>query len=213
VNPRRRGRAWLLTGLVAMLVVATGCIPPRPSPTPAPESTAAPIPTVAPPTTSTGSPAGSSGLVVDPSLLDLLPPDVNGVPLDPDPDTAAEIAADGSIGLFVSAVALAAAFGPIATDTAADYVVVTAARLKPGTFDELFFRGWRDTFDAAVCEQAGGVSGHAESDISGHHTYIGTCAGGVHTYHVHLPASDVIVSMQGTGEGRYGERVVAGLTE
>ena len=90
---------------------------------------------------------------------------------------------------------------------------MTVARLKPGTFDELFFRGWRDTFDAAVCEQAGGVSGHAESDIAGHHTHIGTCAGGVHTYHVHLPASDVIVSMQGTGEGRFGEHVVAGLTE
>ena len=108
--------------------------------------------------------AGVSGVVVDPSLLDLLPPDVNGVsrrartPRRPprSPPTA-------SIGLFVSAIALAAAFGPIATDTAADYVVVTVARLKPGTFDELFFRGWRDTFDAAVCEQAGGVSGHAES--------------------------------------------------
>ena len=185
--PRRR--AWLLAGLVATATVATGCIPPRPSPTPAPEPPSTPTPTVAPATAS----AGVSGVVVDPSLLDLLPSDIDGVPMDPDPDTAAEIAADGSIGLFVSAIALAAAFGP--------------------TFDELFFRGWRDTFDAAVCEQAGGVSGHAESDISGHHTHIGTCAGGVHTYHVHLPASDVIVSMQGTGEGRYGERVVAGLTE
>ena len=205
--PRRR--AWLLAGLVATATVATGCIPPRPSPTSAPEPPSTPTPTVAPATAS----AGVSGVMVDPSLLDLLPPDVNGVPMNPDSETAAEIAADGSIGLFVSAIALAAAFGPIATDTAADYVVVTVARLKPGTFDELFFRGWRDTFDAAVCEQAGGVSGHAESDISGHHTHIGTCAGGVHTYHVHLPASDVIVSMQGTGEGRYGERVVAGLTE
>jgi hypothetical protein len=205
--PRRR--AWLLTSLVATATVATGCIPPRPSPTPAPEPASTPTPTVAPATAS----AGVSGVVVDPALLDLLPPDVDGVALRPDSETAAEIAADGTIGLFVSAIALAAAFGPIATDTAADYVVVTVARLKPGTFDEVFFRGWRDTFDAAVCEQAGGVSGHAESDISSHHTYIGTCAGGVHTYHVHLPASDVIVSMQGTGEGRYGERVVAGLAE
>lgn len=196
---------------MAATTVAAACIPPRPSPTPAPEPPSTPSSTLAP---ATASPSGvTSGVVVDPSLLGLLPPDVNGVPLNPDPDTAAEIAADGTIGLFVSAVALAAAFGPIATDNPADYVVVTVARLKPGTFDELFFRGWRDTFDAAVCEQAGGVSGNAESDIDGHHTYIGTCAGGVHTYHVHLPARDVIVSMQSTGEGRYGERVVAGLTE
>ena len=44
-------------------------------------------------------------------------------------------------------------------------------------------------------------------------TYIGTCAGGVHTYHVHLPAQDVIVSLQGAGNGRFGERVVEGLNE
>ncbi len=207
----RRRRAWLVAGFVVTTTLAAACIPPRPSPTPAPEPASTPTSTLAP---ASASPSGvSSGVVVDSSLLELLPRDVDGVPLNPDPDTAAEIAADGTIGLFVSAIALAAAFGPIATDTPADYVVVTVARLKPGTFDELFFRGWRDTFDAAVCEQAGGVSGNAEADIETHHTYIGTCAGGVHTYHLHLPARDVIVSMQSTGEGRYGERVVAGLTE
>ena len=56
-------------------------------------------------------------------------------------------------------------------------------------------------------------TGHAEAEIAGHQTFIGTCAGGVHTYHVHLPDRDVIVSMQGAGEGRFGELVVAGLTE
>ena len=84
-----------------------------------------------------------------------------------------------------------------------DYVVVTVARLKPGQFGDLFYRGWRDTFDAAVCEQAGGVDGRAEADIGGRQTFVGTCAGGVHTYHVHLPDSDVIVSMQGAGDGRF----------
>lgn len=201
LGPRRH---WMLAGLVVTAVLAAACIPPRPSRTPTPAT-----PTMAPTATATG----ASGVVVDPSLLDLLPPDLDGVPLQPDADTAADIAADGSIAPFVSAIALAAAFGPIATGTPADFVVVTVARLKPRTFDELFFRGWRDTFDAAVCEQAGGVGGHAETDIAGHRTFIGTCAGGVHTYHVYLPASDVIVSMQAVGNGRYGERVVAGLTE
>lgn len=196
--------------ILGPLLVAA-CIPPRPSPsqtvTPASPTAAVPSPASAAPT---GSP---SGVVVDPSLLDLLPSDIDGVPLTPDAETAAEIAADGSIAPFVSALALAAAFGPLATDSAGDYVVVTVARLKPGTFGDLFFRGWRDTFDAAVCEQAGGVDRHAEADIGGHHTYIGTCSGGVHTYHVHLAASDVIVSIQGVGERRFGERVVAGMTE
>lgn len=185
------------------------CIPPRPSPTP-PPTTLSPIPTAAPSPSATD---GSSGVAVDPALLDLLPGNVDGVPLTADPETAAAIAADGSIAPFVSAIALATAFGPLATDTSRDYVVVTVARLRRGTFGDLFFRGWRDTFDNAVCEQAGGVDGHAEADIGAHHTFIGTCSGGVHTYHVHLPGHDVIVSMQGVGERRYAELVVAGLTE
>lgn len=192
------GRALAIT----LLVLAAACIPPRPSPTPAP--TGPPTPTASP---------TASGVVVDPTLLSLLPSHIEGVALNADPDTASEIAAEGSIAPFVSAIALASAFGPLATDTPGDYVVVTAARLRPGTFSDLFYRGWRDTFDAAVCEQAGGVEGHAQTEIGGRQTFIGTCAGGVHTYHVHLPAQDVIVSMQGLGEGRYAEHVIAGLTE
>jgi len=153
-----------------------------------------------------------AAVAVDPALLELLPDAVAGVPLEPDEATAAEIAREPSIAPFVSALAIAAAFGPPATDTGGDYVVVTVARVKPGLFGDLFYRGWRDTFDAAVCEQAGGVDGHAEAEIAGRQTFIGTCAGGVHTYHVHLPGRDVIVSMQAVGAGRFGERVVEGLT-
>jgi hypothetical protein len=187
---------------IILLLLAVACIPPRPSPTPAP--TAPPTPTTSPTV---------SGVVVDPTLLDLLPRDIEGVELRADPDTASAIAAEGSIAPFVSAIALASAFGPLATDTPGDYVVVTVARLRPDTFSDLFYRGWRDTFDSAVCELAGGVDGHAEAKIGGRQTFIGTCAGGVHTYHVHLPAQDAIVSMQGLGEGRYAEHVITGLTE
>ncbi len=206
-----RRRIAMVLSIAALAMLAAGaCIPPRPSPTSAPITPAPPAQTTAPSPTSSG---GSSGVVVDPALLRLLPREVDGVPLTADPDSAAGIAADGSIAPFVSAIALATAFGPLATDTPGDYVVVTVARLRPGTFGDLFYRGWRDTFDGAVCELAGGVDGHAEADIGGHQTFIATCAGGVHTYHVHLPARDVIVSMQGVGESRYPELVVAGLTE
>lgn len=194
--------------LFALLVVAlTGCIPPRPSPTP-PPPTPRPTPTLAP----TASAPASAAVVVDPSLLDLIPDTVSGVPVQEDEATAADIAGEGSIAPFVSALAVAAAFGPPPTEAVPDYVVVTVARLKPGLFGDLFFRGWRDTFDAAVCEQAGGVDGHAQAEIGGRQTFIGTCAGGVHTYHVYLADQDVIVSLQGAGDGRFGERVVEGLT-
>jgi hypothetical protein len=205
----RRLLAILLTALMGL----AACIPPRPSPSQAPP-TLSPTASVAP-TGDAGSPTASAGtgVVVDPALLELLPAEVAGVPLLPDAETAAEIAAEPSIAPFVSAVAIAAAFAPVATETGSDYVVVTVARLKPGQFGDLFYRGWRDTFDTAVCEQAGGVDGRAEVEIEGRRTYVGTCAGGVRTYHVHLPDSDVIVSMQGAGDGGFGERVVAGLSE
>ena len=204
---RRRVTGGLLPGAAAVLLLVA-CIPPRPSPSPpsAAPATSSPVATAA-----TASPA--SGVVVDPALLDVLPDEVAGIPMTPDLETAAQIADEGSIEPFVSAIALATVFGPPASDGVTDYVVVTVARIRPGIFSDVFFRGWRDTFDAGVCEQAGGVERNAEADIGGRQTFIGTCVGGVHTYHVHLPARGLIVSMQGLGGGGWPERIVAGLTE
>ena len=67
--------------------------------------------------------------------------------------------------------------------------------LIPGVFDEPTFRSWRDTFDEGVCLQAGGVGGHAETQIAGRTVYIGTCTGGVTTYHVRLAERNAIVSI------------------
>jgi hypothetical protein len=200
------GRLLVLAATAA--IALTACIPPRPPPTPGPITEPPTTPSTGPSVPASGS-GSTSGVIVDPTLLELLPRDIDGVPLGADAETAAEIANDGSIAPFVSALAIAAAFRP----DQSDYVVVTVARVKPGVFSDLFFRGWRDTFDSAVCELAGGVDGNAEADIAGRHTFIGTCAGGVHTYHVHVPGRDAIVSMQGAGPGRFGERVVEGLTE
>ena len=198
---RRSGPALLALTVLAV----SACIPPRPSPSPPP-------PTATPTSTPAPTASGTTDVAVDPSLLDLIPDTVAGVPVQGDEATAADIAGEGSIAPFVSALAVAAAFGAPSSDALPDYVVVTVARLKPGLFGDLFFRGWRDTFDAAVCDQAGGVEGHAEAEIAGRQTFIGTCAGGVHTYHVYLPEHDVIVSLQGAGDGRFGERVIEGLT-
>ena len=204
----RRGRALL----IALLITAAGCIPARPSPSPAPTSAPTPTPTAPTPSAATTeSPA--AGVAVDASLLDVLPDEVGGRPLDPDAESAAAIADERSIAPFVSAIALASAFGPVATDVPPSYVVVTVAQLRPGVFGDVFFRGWRDTFDAAVCQQAGGVDGHAETDLGGRRTYIGTCSGGVHTYHVYLPARDIIVSSQSAGPASFGEQVMAEITE
>lgn len=216
---RGRGRVRDAVGAVArvalLATVAIACIPPRPSPS----ATVAPSVTPAPTSSGPVGPSPEAGVVVaDPTLLDLLPAEVAGVPLESDPESATDIAAqttaEGLITPFVSGIAIARAFAPQATDTATDYVVVTVVRLRSAAFLDLVYKEWRETFDAAVCEQAGGVVGvTAETVIADHQTYIGTCAGGIHTYHVHLADRDVLLSMQGAGDGRFAERVIEGLTE
>jgi len=153
-------------------------------------------------------------VTVDPALLEVLPSAVGGVALTPDAETAADIAADTSLADDVEALALAAAFGPLSSgDTGGDYAVATVVRLLPDVFTDGFFRNWRDTFDAGVCGQAGGVAGHAQADIGDRTTWIGTCAGGVHTYHTVLRDDTILVSVQGAGPARYGEQIMAALRE
>jgi len=210
------GRLATATALVGVLGVVAACGQPAATET-TPEAPALATRTASPaPVTSilpTASVTVPSPVTVDDRLLLLLPSEVAGVPLNADPETAAQIAADPALAGSIASVAVAAAFGPMATDTTPDYVVVTLNRLEPGAFDDAFFRDWRTTFDEAVCGQAGGVVRHAEAEIEEHQTFIGSCAGGVRTYHTYLPASGVILSMQALGDGRFGERVVAGLTE
>jgi hypothetical protein len=191
--------------LIAAATATSGCGTPPPSTSPA-ASRAAPGPSATPS-------SSASETRVDATLLAILPPEIGGVELTADEATAVGVVSDPALGVSVEGLAVAAAFGPIATDTTLDYVVVTLARLRPGVFGDGFFRDWRDSFDGAVCEQAGGVDGHAEAVIAGRQTFIGTCAGGVRTYHVYLPTWNVVVSMQGSGDGRFGERVVEGLRE
>ncbi len=205
-----------------VVAVSAGCASPMPSggisPSPSavasrPTSTSTASATIAPTTVPTDTGSGPA-VTVDPALLQVLPSAVDGVALTPDAETAAEIAADPSLADDVEALALAAAFGPLSSgDAGGDYAVATVVRLLPDVFTDGFFRNWRDTFDAGVCEQAGGVSGHAQADIGGRTTWIGTCAGGVHTYHTVLRDDTILVSVQGAGPARYGEQIMAALRE
>jgi hypothetical protein len=156
-------------------------------------------------------PTSGGSVAVDPSLLSILPPDVAGVPMQPAPDTAAQIAADPSLASEVEAVAVALAVSA-GSSAAEDLVIASVVRLQPDIFGETFFRGWRDTYDAAACEPAGGVRGNAESDIDGRQVFIGSCNSGVLTYHLRY-GEDVIVSLTSVGEQKFGEQVVQNLGE
>lgn len=196
---------------IALLIVA-GCGTTQP-----PSSVLSPSPLVAPSASAMSTAwaiAGSPPTVrVDQGLLDALPPEVDGVAAQPDPGTAAEVAGNAALQAQVDAIAIAIYVAPDASGSTGDYAVATVVHLRPGVFSDTFYRDWRDTFDAGVCEQAGGVSTRAETTIAERRVFIGTCVDGVRTYHVHLADDDVLVSIQALGEGRLGERIVAGLTE
>ena len=219
----RLDRGWIGPSVIsaALVTVVAGCGSTTPS-VRVPVGTIPQLQTTAPAGPSGGSsgvlatptpePTGAPAIAVDATLLDLLPSTVAGVPLTADPQTAAESATDPTLAASLRSIAIAAAFGPQASGDLGDYAVATVAKLRPGVFGDGWFRDWRDSFDAGVCGQAGGVSGHAQATIDGRPVFIGTCAGGVHTWNVYLPREDVVVSTQGVGDGRYGEQVIDGTT-
>jgi hypothetical protein len=153
------------------------------------------------------------GIVVDGGLLDVLPPAIDGFSMMPDPETAADIAGDPATDRGVERLAVALYLDP-SDQVESDFAIISVAGLRPGVFSAEWFRGWRDTYNEAACDIAGGLApGSAETEIAGHRTFIGTCVQGVHTYHVHLADPDRVLAITALGSGRYGERVVAGLTE
>jgi len=152
----------------------------------------------------------AGGRRVDRTLLDILPADIDGVPLQPDDETAAAI--DG-LPEEVEAIAIGLYIQP-GSSTADDLAIANIVRLRAGVFDETWFRSWRETYDEGACKVAGGIApGTAETRIGEHDTHIGSCKGAVHTYHVHLVSPDRVLSITAAGERRFGERVIAGLTE
>jgi hypothetical protein len=188
----------------ALLFVACGTDTTSPS--------VAPTTSLVPPASGRPAPSGSGSIDIDETLIDHLPAEVEGIRLTGDPDTAGTIASDPDLATNVSAIAVAFAIAP-GTSVADDLAVVSVVRLRPGVFDAAFFRSWRDSYDAAACEAAGGMTGNAEAEIAGRHTFIGSCAAGAHTYHVYLEAPGVIVSVTSVGDRRLGEQIVAGLRE
>ena len=190
----------LVVLVLAVVLAAGGCgAAPTPVSTPVPTPVSTPVPT--------------PGLLVDARLLDVLPTEIDGVALEPDPTTAAEIATDPTLADFAEAIAVALAISP-GTSSGDDLAIVSVIRLHPGVFGDAWFRAWRATYDAAACEVAGGVQGQpSEVEIGGRTAYVGTCTGDAHTYHVHLADPTLIVSVTAAGTRSFGELVVAGLAE
>ena len=176
----------------------SSALPATPAPSAAPAGTTAPVDSPAPP-----SPAGA--VVEDPSLLSVLPASLAGVPVNHEAQAFAEAATDPAFAGNVQSAAFA-----VAVD-GEDLASAVVARPNPGVYSETFFRDWRDSYNEGACGQSGGVTGNAQSEIGKQTVYIGTCAGGLRTYHAWLADKGLLVSAFSLGDRRFGELLMAGL--
>jgi hypothetical protein len=169
-----------------------------------PSASAPPVPSPA----SSGS-ASETVVQVDPALLDVIPSSVGGIALEYAPEASSETAADPQLAQSADAIAFAVGVDPATSDL----VVASVIRPLPGVYDDLFFRGWRDSFNEGVCERAGGVSGNAQTEIDGRTVFVGTCSEGATVYHTYLGTRGVIVSVSSLGQRRLGEQLMGELRD
>jgi hypothetical protein len=169
------------------------------------------------PTTAGGSPDASSqtatGLTVevDPGLLAFIPGGGNGLDLTYDPDTTRQVASDPALARDAVGLAIALFTVTGASAPATDLAIVSVVHLRDPSIGEDEFRDWRDTYDKSACGAAGGVAGNAQATMQGRVVYIGSCKGGVLTYHVRLGLGAIIVSATSIGPMRLGEKVMEAI--
>lgn len=209
-GPRRRSALLAAVSLAAALAACSTNGPTtRPSTGPtngaAASATDAPLASFGPPPSPT--PDDAAPVVIDDTLLALLPEAIGSTPVQEELDAAAVAVNDAALEGIASAVDAG-----VAVDAGTgNLVLATVIRLRPGAFGEEVFRQWRDSFDEGACNQSGGVVGHAEAEIAGRKTYVTSCAMGMHTYHVWLQEQDVLISASAIGDGRFGEQLLEGL--
>ena len=199
-------KASIAATLLVLVALTAACSPER-SPSPSPAASTSRSPSPSPSAVASVPASNATGVVVDAALLAVLPATVDGVAIVESADGEAEALSDPTLG----EVAVAIAAGLAIDAASGEFVYAVVVRLRDGAMSDERFRDWRDSFDEGACSQAGGVVGHAEAEIAGRTVYIGSCVGGVLTYHVWLREPGLLVSASAVGERRLGERLVAGL--
>jgi hypothetical protein len=198
----------LLVGACDTAVPSGGTQPPdAPSSTASAGATSQPVGTFGPPSSPTSTPDDTTGVVLDPTVLEILPESIDGIPVEEDADEAANLFGTLDLGELAEA-----ADAAVAVDTGSGNLVVAwVVRLRDGAMNAEAFRQWRDSYDEGACNAAGGIVGNAEAEIGGRNTYITTCVAALRTYHVWLEEQNMLVSASSIGEDRFGEKLVAGL--
>lgn len=231
---RRASSVAAATVALGATVLGAACGSNVPSGSPVTAPTTSPVASTSAPTTpAPATPMPSQGPLAsglaraDQALLAVTPAASIGLTLTYDAETTAAEIADPSLDPNVAALATgiamasgavgsgASASGPPASAASSsggeDLVIVNVVRLRDPSVDDTWFRGWRDSYDRAACEPAGGVIGHSEATINGHDVFVGTCAGGAFTYHLRISGGGVIVSLTSIGLDRLGERIIRAI--
>ena len=202
-------RALLTVAVTAMGLEVVACSPLPVSPTAAAQATPAQSPAsaapIATPSSSIADSSAGTAVILDDSLLGVLPAAIGDVAVASEPDSFAQAAADPDFVRNVESAVFAVV--PGAKDLASGVV----ARLRPGAYSDAMFRDWRDSYNEGACSQAGGVGGNAEAELGGRTVYIASCNGGLLVYHAYLPERGIIVSLFSVGDGRFGEQLMGKL--
>jgi hypothetical protein len=172
-----------------------------------PSAAVDPTPTASATPEPTQTPDIGRAVAIDPSLLEILPANVDGLEVVENPDGEAAARGDPLLAKVGSAIAAGFAIDP----ASGDFVYAIVIRLLPNTMDAASFADFRATFDEGACSQADGLARSAETGIGGRTVYIGTCAGGLRTYHVWLDDRGVLISASAVGARRLGELLVENL--
>jgi hypothetical protein len=210
--PALGGRAASLVAILAAVSLAA-CSTPGPTSGPqgtfigpATTNTALPLTSFGPPPSPTA-PDGTTPLSLDSSLLALLPATVDATKVIEDPDAAAEALGNGALPALATALDAA-----VAVDAGnGNLVYALVVRIRPAAFGDEAFRQWRDSYDQGACAAGGGVIGNAEATLGGRQTFITSCVGGMHTYHVFLKDQGIVISASAIGDGRFGEKLLTNL--
>ena len=205
-GPAGRAATTAQVAAILLALVAAACVTPV-SPGP---SAGGPEPTgpggVGPPATLT---PGPTPLVrIDPTLLAVLPQEVDSLSVLENSEAEADAQTNGTLATLSDGVAGALAIDP----GTADFVLVDVVRLRAGAMNDAVFSAWRDSFDAGVCGQ-NGVVGHAQQTMGAGTVYVGTCGGQnpFHTYHVWIAAKNLLVSASAGGKRELGSLLVQEL--
>ena len=152
-------------------------------------------------------PSDSATITIDPELLRVLPSKVDGLAVEESPEGDESAQTEPALAKLATS-----AVGAVAVDTGTtDLAYALVVKLRLGALTDSKFRDWRDSYDEGTCGGASAVVGHAETLIAGRSVFIGTCSGGLRTYHVWIREKDLLISVSSLGPRKLGELLLAEL--